>query len=760
METSCFHISASSCSSLHGRYRCLLFTESVKKPTPRFTCAWWKIHNPKSLIVLHVNCQRNVAVADSSIDSPPALDDEEEEEKEDMLIALKERRTEDAWKIMGQLKELPSGECLSRLVAQLSYHATPSSISRAQSIVKRLQEEKKVHLLDCRSLGLLAMAAAKTGVPRYGAAIIRLMLKLDLFPHVKAWSAVLSRLGKCPHELNSTFDLFESICERVKEAGELDGDDGVAHMRPDTGAFNAILNACALAGHMEKAEDLIKQMDFYGVRPDVLTYNIMIKLYTRIERKDLLVGVVEKMLEQNIEPCITTFNSLVAAHVDLDDLEMAERIVQAMRKGRRDICAVLRGINAEVGPSDEVLIDTEETFSQNQHTKARLSQQNKSSQGQIKKPSVSTANLLLPRSYKPNSQIYTILMKGYMQKGRLDDVLQMLRAMQIEDDSQSHPDEVTYTTAISAFVRMGLMDEARKVLQEMAANKVPANLITYNVLLNGYCRLGQMHKAEALVQDMKEAGIAPDVVSYNTLINGCIGVDDNVGALTYFNEMREAAIPPSVISYTTLMKAFAMNGQTRHAEKVFEEMQKDPRVRVDIVAWNMLIESYSRAGLMDDAKNIFVQMKEQKLHPTVATYGSLVNGYAKARKPGEVLILWKEIQERTMAKNGEDGVEPLEPDEVLLDSLVDICVRAAFFRRALEIIACMEQLKIPPKKTKYKRMFVELHSRIYTSRHASPARQARRVQKKRAAEAFKFWLGLPNNYYESEWQPEFYNEQE
>lgn len=759
METSCFHISASSCSSLHGKHRCLLLNESVKKPiSNRVTCTWWKNHNPKSLIALQVNCLRNVAVADSSIDSPPALDNEEEEKEGDMLIALKERRTEDAWKIMGQLKELPSGACLSRLVAQFAYHGTPSSISRAQTIVKRLQDEKKLHLLDCHSLGLLAMAAAKTGVPRYGAAIIRLMLKLDLFPHVKAWSAVLSRLGKCPHELNSAFDLFESICERVKEAGELD-DDGVAHMKPDTGAFNAILNACAIAGHMERAEDLIKRMDLYGVRPDVLTYNIMIKLYARVERKDLLVGVIEEMLEKHIEPCITTFNSLVAAHVGLDDLETAEMIVQAMREGRRDICAVLRGINAEVRPSDEMLIDSEEAFSQNQHSKSILSPQNKAFQDQIK-PAVSTANLLLPRSYKPNSQIYTLLMKGYMQKGRLDDVLQMLRAMQIEDDSQSHPDEVTYTTAISAFVRMGLMDEARKVLQEMAANKVPANLITYNILLNGYCRLGQMQKAEALMRDMKEAGIAPDVVSYNTLINGCIGVDDNLGALTYFNEMREAAIPPSVISYTTLMKAFTMNRQARLAEKVFEEMQKDPRVRVDIVAWNMLIESYSRAGLMDDAKNIFLQMKEQKLHPTVATYGSLVNGFAKARKPGEALVLWKEIQERTMAKNGEDGVEPLEPDEVLLDSLVDVCVRAAFFRRALEIIACMEQLKIPPKKTKYKRMFVEMHSRIYTSRHASPARQARRVAQKRAAEGFKFWLGLPNNYYESEWQPEFYNEQE
>lgn len=86
---------------------------------------------------------------------------------------------------------------------------------------------------------------------------------------------------------------------------------------------------------------------------------------------------------------------------------------------------------------------------------------------------------------------------------------------------------------------------------------------------------------------------------------------------------------------------------------------------------------------------------------------------------------------------------PLKPDEGLLDTLADVCVRAAFFRKALEIVACMEEYGIPPNKTKYTRIYVEMHSRMFTSKHASRARQDRRSERKRAAEAFKFWLGLP-----------------
>ncbi|KAH9311336.1 hypothetical protein KI387_026371, partial [Taxus chinensis] len=80
----------------------------------------------------------------------------------------------------------------------------------------------------------------------------------------------------------------------------------------------------------------------------------------------------------------------------------------------------------------------------------------------------SSAGFLLTRNFKPDSETYTILMKWYMQRGRLEDVLQTLRTMQIEDDSRCHPDK-----------------------------------------------------------DLKETVIASDVATYNTLINGCIHITDN-----------------------------------------------------------------------------------------------------------------------------------------------------------------------------------------------------------------------------------------
>lgn len=515
------------------------------------------------------------------------------------------------------------------------------------------------------------------------------------------------------------------------------------------------LNACANLGDGKKFLQLYGEMKEFGAEPDVLSYNVLIKLCARVNRKDLLVYVLEKIIENGVPMCMTTLHSLVAAYVGFGDLEAAEKIVQAMREGRRDICRMLRDLNVE-DYEDEDEHDDEGV------KVGDLSCQDSQVFEKLLPNSVSLGNKeppLLPKAYAPNSRIYTTLMKGYMKAGRVSDTIRMLEAMRQQSDNASHPDHVTYTTVVSALVKAGSVDRARQVLAEMSRIGVPANRVTYNVLLKGYCQQLQIEKARELLKEMTDAGIEPDVVSYNILIDGSILIDDSTGALAFFNEMRGRGIAPTKISYTTLMKAFASSGQPKLANKVFDEMLNDPRVKVDMIAWNMLVEAYCKQGLVEEAKRVVQKMKDNGFYPNVSTYGSLANGIALARKPGEALLLWNEIKERCgMIKENENSqsepvrAPPLKPDEGLLDTLADICVRAALFRKALEIVACMEEYGFSPNKTKYRRIYVEMHSRMFTSKHASRARQDRRRERKRAAEAFKFWLGLPNSYYESEWR--------
>lgn len=303
------------------------------------------------------------------------------------------------------------------------------------------------------------------------------MLKSGYLPHVKAWSAVVSRLAASGDDGPSeALKLFGSVLRRVRRFSDK---EVVGDSRPDTAAFNAVLNACANIGDTKRFLQLFDEMPELGCEPDVLTYNVMIKLCARADRKDLIVFVLEMILMKEIPLCMTTLHSIVAAYVGFEELEIAERIVQTMREGRQDLCKILRELNFENPNRNER--DVFEKLLPN---------------------SIDSSNYkppLLPKIYTPDSRMYTTLMKGYMKQGRVSDTVRMLEAMRHQEDGASHPDHVTYTTVISALVKVGSMDRARQVLAEMARIAVPANRITYNILLKGYCQQLQIDKAKELM---------------------------------------------------------------------------------------------------------------------------------------------------------------------------------------------------------------------------------------------------------------------
>ncbi|KAL6597304.1 hypothetical protein ACP70R_046744 [Stipagrostis hirtigluma subsp. patula] len=682
----------------------------------------------------------------SPTSTPPLTFNHHGDQQDDdaaLLHLLRAHDTDAAFRLFSSHPNLlpSSPTTASRLLAQLSFNSNnPNSFSRAARLLHHLRTRGALALLDANSLSLAAAAAARSGNARLAHSLLLYMLRQGLLPDRRAYTAAVARLTPPTKALR----LFDAVLRHLRDAPR---DDllSPSSCLPDTAAFNAALSACADAGDCRAFRRLFDAMAAeWGATPDALTYNVVVKMCARASRKDLVARVLERILCSGLAPCATTFHSLVAAFVGFGDLPTAERIVQAMREGRKDICLLLRDVameaesainDAKQRPSDAALLDDIVI-----NPKLSLSEQSTHKEEEEEEVP------LLPRAYPPNARVYTTLMKGYMNAGRVNDVVVMLRAMQREGETSpaSRPDHVTYTTVVSALVTAGDMDRAHAVLDEMAAAGVPANRVTYNVLLKGYCQQLQMSKARELFQDMAAAGIEPGVVTYNTLMDGCVLADDTAGALALFNEMRSRGIAPSTASYTTLMKALATSGQPKAAHRVFDEMERDPGVAVDRAAWNMLVEGYCRLGQLEAAKQVVARMKAHGVRPDVATYGSLAKGVAAARKPGEALLLWEEVKERC----------PEDADEELLEALADVCVRAAFFKKALEIVAAMEEKGIAPNKTKYKKMYIEMHSRMFTSKHASQARQDRRRERKRAAEAFKFWLGLPNSYYGSEWRIE------
>lgn len=549
--------------------------------------------------------------------SPPSAKIEVEKQllQTKILTELKEKRTEEAWETLQSLKKigmLPTGVCLSALVAQLCHNGAPSSIFRAQTILSDLQKMKRCDLLSSDALRTLAMICTRAGAARYALSVLKIMSGLGLFPPVNLWSAVVSRLSRHADDCFLALELFEQISVFLRESKAQKNFTkpqikGLMSMRPDTGAFNAALYACATVRNAKKAKVVWEMMPEFDAKPSTLSFNILIKVYARTNQRDLLKGILPLMEKARIEPDQSTLNSLVSAHVGLRDVNAAETLLECLQdrkeRGEKGYKKIRFALDCS---GEEIYLALK---SRNLKSwEARL--QNKAFKG----GNIEDDKARWGFKLKPDGRTYTTLLEGYAQNGRIGDALELLWAMQQQkEDPKILPDATTYTTAIAACVRLSLVVEGCRIVQAMTAHNVPASVLPYNVLLQGYCsspKVNKLKKALQFFSWIEKSGISMDVVTYNILLRGCMKAGDYEEGLKLFRQIHEKGPSPSELTYKILLREFAQNGQSRLALEVFENMQLDKKMIVHSGVWNALIESFCRAGRMVDAKEVFGRMKE------------------------------------------------------------------------------------------------------------------------------------------------------
>ncbi|XP_057250348.1 pentatricopeptide repeat-containing protein At1g09820-like [Beta vulgaris subsp. vulgaris] len=128
---------------------------------------------------------------------------------------------------------------------------------------------------------------------------------------------------------------------------------------------------------------------------------------------------------------------------------------------------------------------------------------------------------------------------------------------------------------LSALVDEGKIKIMEHVYKEMIRRRVHPNLVTFNMVINGFCKVGQLQRASDLLEDIKLWGLSPSFVTYNTLIDGCckgarVGKMDKVDAL--LKEMMSMNISPDEITYSTLIDGFCKDQNLLAALKVYKEM--------------------------------------------------------------------------------------------------------------------------------------------------------------------------------------------
>ncbi|XP_021741177.1 pentatricopeptide repeat-containing protein At2g36980, mitochondrial-like [Chenopodium quinoa] len=206
------------------------------------------------------------------------------------------------------------------------------------------------------------------------------------------------------------------------------------------------------------------------------------------------------------------------------------------------------------------------------------------------------------------------------------------------------------TSIILATVKAGQIVSARKMFDEMPIR----DTVAWNAMLTSYSHLGIYPEVFSLFRKMRIANTKPDHFTFTATLSACSGAGDVKYGSAIHGIVVISGCQNSLPVRNALIDMYGKCMIPYSSEKVFEEMQLP-----NVVSWCSLLYSYTNAGLLGVAAEVFIRMPER----VEISWNIMIAGHARHGDCESCLNLFRQMRE--------DGGCP---DQWTLSALVNSCV--------------------------------------------------------------------------------------
>ncbi|RCV29730.1 hypothetical protein SETIT_6G035900v2 [Setaria italica] len=216
-----------------------------------------------------------------------------------------------------------------------------------------------------------------------------------------------------------------------------------------TVTFNSLMS---FETDYKEVSSIYDQMQRAGLKPDVVSYSLLIKAYGKARREEEALAVFEEMLDAGVRPTRKSYNILLDAFAISGLVDEANTVFKAMRRHRvePDLCSYTTMVLAYVNASD--MNGAEKFFRR-----------------------------IKDDGLKPNVVVYGTLMKGYSKLNNVEKVMRVYERMRIQG---VEPNQTIYTTIMDVHGRNSDFGNAVIWFKEMEARGYPPDQKAKNILLS------------------------------------------------------------------------------------------------------------------------------------------------------------------------------------------------------------------------------------------------------------------------------------
>lgn len=214
---------------------------------------------------------------------------------------------------------------------------------------------------------------------------------------------------------------------------------------------------------------------------------------------------------------------------------------------------------------------------------------------------------------------WTTLMAGYADHGHTEEALLCFDKMQHNGAS---PDAHVFVCVLKVCTSIISLENGEYVHATIERlGMVGENIYVASALVGLYAKCGSLGKA----QEVFDRCSCRNAILWNVLLLGYADHGHNEAVLVKYEQMQLNGFSPTIISYVCVLKVCGILGALDKGRDIHAEIVRRGLIETDNIAGNVLVDMYSKGGVLTVAQEVFDGLPSRD----VVSWTALISGYVQ-----------------------------------------------------------------------------------------------------------------------------------
>lgn len=225
------------------------------------------------------------------------------------------------------------------------------------------------------------------------------------------------------------------------------------------------------------------------------------------------------------------------------------------------------------------------------------------------------------RCSNPRLIVNTCLVYEMIEKDRVGDGLVLLKYMV---QKNMIFDTISYSLVVFAKVKMGNLDAAKEIYEEMLKRGFEENAYVCSLFIGAYCEEGRIDEAIGLLEEMEQLGFKPSDKAFNQLIKGCSSNGRLDNSLEFCKQMMRIGLLPSCSAVNEMFEMLCENGKTKSADEMLTVLL-DKGFAPDENTFSHLVFGYCKDDDKEGLTKLLFEMEYRSISPSRSLSSAIIS---------------------------------------------------------------------------------------------------------------------------------------